>query len=174
MFICLTVMAKPLAPLVSQQKPKHSEFVLLLNSPTTERKQHVISSFWTDLFLPSLISPSISLQKGRDFRPSGKYDGAVDDYSNKGFCGVFWTVEKTPGEPCEVPRCLHWRGVRSHCLMYNLSCILHLLQYASLFFIARGWILSGQTLVYRHKCTHTHVLPVGSGFFFLIFKIFYF
>ena len=27
------------------------------------------------------------------------------------------------GEPCEVPKCLLWRGLRCHCPMYNVSCI---------------------------------------------------
>ena len=30
-------------------------------------------------------------------------------------------------ELCEVPRCLLWRGLRCHCPMYNVSCILYLL-----------------------------------------------
>ena len=33
---------------------------------------------------------------------SGKYDRAADGNSNKGFCRVFWTVEETLGELCEV------------------------------------------------------------------------
>ena len=32
------------------------------------------------------------------------------------------------GERCEVPRCLLWRGLRCHCLIYNVSCISYLLQ----------------------------------------------
>ena len=38
------------------------------------------------------------------------------------------------------------RGLRYHCPMYSVSCILYLLQQMSLFFIVYGWILSGQTL----------------------------
>ena len=30
------------------------------------------------------------------------------------------------GELCEVPRCLPWRVLKCHCLMYNVSCILYL------------------------------------------------
>ena len=37
---------------------------------------------------------------------------------------VFWIVEETLGELCEVPRCLLWRGLRCHCPIYNVSCIL--------------------------------------------------
>ena len=48
------------------------------------------------------------------------------------------------GELCEVPRCLLWRGLRHHCPMYHVSCILYLVQSVSLFFIWCGWILSGQ------------------------------
>ena len=31
-------------------------------------------------------------------------------------------------ENCDVPRCLLWRELRCHCPMYNISCILYLLQ----------------------------------------------
>ena len=52
------------------------------------------------------------------------------------------------GELCEVPRCLLWKGLRCHCPMYNVSCILYLLQQVPLFFILPRWILSGQALSY--------------------------
>ena len=52
---------------------------------------------------------------------SGKYDKAADGDSNKGFCRVFWTVEETLGELCEVPQCLLWRGLRCYCFIYNVS-----------------------------------------------------
>ena len=64
---------------------------------------------------------------------SGKYDGVADGNSNKGFCRVFWTVVEMLGELCEVPTWLLWRGLKYHCLMYNGSCILYLLQYVSIF-----------------------------------------
>ena len=54
---------------------------------------------------------------------SGKYNGRVHGDSNKGFCRVFWTMEETLGELCEIPRCLLWRGLMCHCPMYNSSCI---------------------------------------------------
>ena len=57
---------------------------------------------------------------------SGKYDRAADGNSNKGFCRVFWTVEETLRELCEVPRCLLWMGLRHNCPMCNVSCILYL------------------------------------------------
>ena len=39
--------------------------------------------------------------------------------------GSWWRL----GEPCEVPMCLlQHRGLRHHCPMYNVSCILYLLQ----------------------------------------------
>ena len=53
---------------------------------------------------------------------------AADGDSNKGFCREFWTMEEMLGELCEVPRCLLWRDLRHHCPMYNVSCILYLLQ----------------------------------------------
>ena len=74
-----------------------------------------------------------NLWKGRDFRPSVRF--------KKIWQGSWWRL----GEPCEVLRCLHWRGLRCHCPTYHVSCILYLLQWMSLFFILHGWILSGQT-----------------------------
>ena len=55
---------------------------------------------------------------------SGKYDRAADGDSNKGCCRVFWTVEEALGELGEVSRCLLWRGLRRHCPMSSVSCIL--------------------------------------------------
>ena len=56
------------------------------------------------------------LWKGRDFRSLTRF--------RKIWRGSWWQL----GELCEVPRCLLWRGLRHHCLMYNVSCILYLLQ----------------------------------------------
>ena len=56
-------------------------------------------------------------------------------------CCSWWQ----PKELCEVPRCLLWRGLRHHRPMYNVSCILYLLQLMSLFFVLVGWISSRQT-----------------------------
>ena len=56
---------------------------------------------------------------------SGKYHGAPDCDPIKDFA-EFWTVEETLGELCEVPRCLLWKGLKHHCPMYNVSCILYL------------------------------------------------
>ena len=47
------------------------------------------------------------------------------------------------GELCEVLRYLHWRGLRCHCPMYNISCIFF---NKCLFFISHSWILSRETL----------------------------
>ena len=66
-----------------------------------------------------------------EIRPSMRFRkiwwGSCCD-SNKGFCRVFQTVEEMLGELCEVPRCLHWSGLRHHCPIYNVSCILCFLQ----------------------------------------------
>ena len=43
------------------------------------------------------------------------------------------------GELCAALKCLLWRGLRCHCFMYNVSYILYLLQWMSLFFILHGW-----------------------------------
>ena len=37
--------------------------------------------------------------------------------------GIWWWL----GELCEVPTCLLWRGLRRHCPVHNVSCILYLL-----------------------------------------------
>ena len=76
---------------------------------------------------------------------SGKYDGAADGDSNKGF-RVFWIVEEMLGELCEVPKCPLWRGLKCHCPVCHVSCIFYLLQWVSLFFKLHGWIFSGQAL----------------------------
>ena len=55
---------------------------------------------------------------------------------------VFWTVEETLEEVCEVMVWLLWRGLRGHCPRYNVSCIFF---NKCLFFRLQGWILSGHT-----------------------------
>ena len=59
---------------------------------------------------------------------SGQHSRAAGGDFNKGFCRVFWTVEEVLRELCEVPRFLLWRGLRHHCPVYNVSCILYLFQ----------------------------------------------
>ena len=79
-----------------------------------------------DLRIPKTTAfPKTKITYERDcWWDSGKYNGAADGDSNKGFCRVFCTVEEMLGELCEVPRYLLWRGLRSHCPVYNVSCIL--------------------------------------------------
>ena len=72
---------------------------------------------WDFWLFPKLKSPF------RHWWDSRKSKAAADGDSNKGFCSVFWTVEKMLGELGEVLRCLLWRGLRRHCPMYNVSCI---------------------------------------------------
>ena len=45
-----------------------------------------------------------------------------------GQLGSTWRGRWRLGELCEVPRCLLWRGLRCLCPVYNVSCILCLLQ----------------------------------------------
>ena len=71
---------------------------------------------------PKLKSPL----EGRDFNCQwdlGKYDGAADGNSKRGFCRMFWTVEKMLEELCDVPRCLLWRSTIALCTMFLVSCI---------------------------------------------------
>ena len=49
--------------------------------------------------------------KGKRFRPSVRF--------RKIWQGSWWELR----ELWEVPRCLHWRGLRHHCPVYNISCI---------------------------------------------------
>ena len=56
------------------------------------------------------------LWKGRYFRPSVR------------FRKIWWVSWWRLGELCEVPRCSLWMGLRCHCPMYTLSCILYLLE----------------------------------------------
>ena len=41
---------------------------------------------------------------------------------------IWWGNWCQLGELCEVPRCLLWRGLSGPCPMYNVFCILYLLQ----------------------------------------------
>ena len=82
--------------------------------------------------------------------------------------GSWWQL----GEPCEVSRYLLWRGLRDHCPVYNVSCILYLLQWMSLFFILRGWILSGQTFTFKYK--HTLLFWRVSFLYYYFFSHFFF
>ena len=59
------------------------------------------------------------LWEGRDFRSWMRF--------RKIWQGSWWRL----GELCEVPRCLLWRGLRHHCLMYNVSCIFNKCLYFS-------------------------------------------
>ena len=56
------------------------------------------------------------LWRERDFRPSVRF--------RKIQRGSWWWL----GGLCEVPRCLLWRALRCPCPIYNVSCILYLLQ----------------------------------------------
>ena len=74
-----------------------------------------------------------SLWRRRDFRPLMRF---------RKIRRSSWLQLRELGE---IPRCLLWRELRYYCPMYNVSCILYLLQYMSLFLILLGWIPSGQT-----------------------------
>ena len=76
-------------------------------SPPTAQMWHPVTS--------GCSQNSNHLWKGRDFRPSVRF--------RKIRWGSWWWL----GELCEGPRCLIWRGLRHHCLMYNVCCILYLL-----------------------------------------------
>ena len=122
-----------------------------LSSPTAQIWCPVTSGFSQN---------SNHLWKGRDFRLLIRF--------RKIRWGSWWRL----GEVCKVPRCLLWREVRCHCPAYNVSCILYLLQWMSLFFILRGWILSGQTFTFKYK--HTLLFWRVSFLYYYFFSHFFF
>ena len=74
---------------------------------------------WDFWLFPKLWVKSPLRGKISDYRwDSGISDKTADGDSNKGFCRVFWTVEETLGELCEVPRC--W-GIIVLCTMFLVS-----------------------------------------------------
>ena len=77
--------------------------------------QNIKSPRWLSLLTAQIWSQN-HLWKGRDFRPSVR------------FRKIGQGSWRQLGELCEVLRCLLWRGLRCHYPMYNVSCILHLLQ----------------------------------------------
>ena len=108
--------------------------------------KHQITQVTQTLYSPDLVPcnfwlfPKTKITFEREeisngWRESGKYDRAADGY---------W-------ENCEVPMCLLWRGLRHHCPIYNVSCILHLLQQMSVLFILHGQIPSGPTSYVIHS-----------------------
>ena len=73
-------------------------------SPSTAQIWHVVTSGFSQT-KSTFESEEIS----DHWWDSGRYDRAAD-----------WGL----GEVCDFPRCLLWRGLRHHCPMYNVSCIL--------------------------------------------------
>ena len=104
--------------------------------------------FWWNIKSPRWLSPSTAqiwcpvtsgfsqnsnhLWKGRNFRPSVRLRKIQQ--------GCWLQLEL-----CEVPKCLLWRGLRHHCLMYNVSCIFF--NKCLYFLILHSWIPSGQTFI---------------------------
>ena len=48
-------------------------------------------------------------------------------------------IQIATNEPDFLKKVITLRGLRCHCPMYNVSCILYLLQEICLFFIFHGW-----------------------------------
>ena len=79
--------------------------------------KHQINQVTQSPYSPYLVPCDFWLfWKGGDFRPLMRF--------RKIWWGSWWQLR----ELCEVPRCLLGRGLRCHCPMYNVSCILYLLQ----------------------------------------------
>ena len=81
-------------------------------------------NFW---LFPKLKSPLKGKRLPTMYEIQEHMTGQLMAIPTKDFA-VFWTVEEMLGELCEVPSCLLLRGLRCHRPMYNVSCILYLLQ----------------------------------------------
>ena len=63
------------------------------------------------------------------------------------------------------------KGIVAYCPVYNVSCILYLLQYMSLFFILRGWIASEQTLYIN---TYKYIFIYNTHIYIHVINIYIF
>ena len=99
--------------------------------------------FW---LFPKLKSPL----KGKRFQ-------TIDEIQENmtGQLTVTWTVWG--------PRCPLWRALRCHCPTYNVSCILYLLQWMSLFFLLHGCIPSGETWYKCRVCVYRNGRFLRTG-----------
>ena len=87
--------------------------------------------FWQNMKSPrwlSLLQPTFGALWLLAF-PKTEISFEMEEISDcQRFRKIWWGSWWRLGELCEVPRCLLWRGLRCHCPMYNVSCILYLLQ----------------------------------------------
>ena len=108
--------------------PAHASHVVqfFANHQITQVTQPPLEPRFGTLWLLAFPKIKITFEKKRDFRLSVRF--------RKIWRGSWWWL----GELCEVLRCLLWRGLRCHCPVYNVSCILYLLNkclYFSFFFL---------------------------------------
>ena len=100
------------------------------NVPT--HASHLMQSFWWNIRSPACLSPLhlwfLAFPKIKITFEREELSGHWWD-SGKKWQGSWWWL----GELCEVPRCLLWRGLKRHCPMYNVFCILYLLQWCLYF-----------------------------------------
>ena len=62
-------------------------------------------------------------------------------------CDSSWWL----GEGWEVPRCLLWRGLKCHCPMYNVSCILYVPHKCLYFSYYMAGYLLDRAYISKHK-----------------------
>ena len=87
--------------------------------------QDLVPFYFSGLF-PKLKSP----WKGRDFRSWMRFRKLGQDswwWFQQRNLQIVWIVEEILRELCEVPRGLHWRGLKCHCPLYNVvSCSINI------------------------------------------------
>ena len=124
-------------------------------------RQHALSvphvscrGFWWNIKSPRWLTP---LQPRFGTLPLLALPKLKSSLKGKRFQTVYDIQENTTrqlmvrmGELCEVPRCLIWRGLRHHCPMYSVSCILYLLQQMSLYFYST-WLGTFWTDLVHHR-----------------------
>ena len=86
--------------------------------------QHQITQVTQPLYCPDLAPCDFQLLPKLKSPLKGKRFQTIDERFRKIWQGSWWQL----GELCEVPRCLPSRGLRCHCPVYSVSCILYLLQ----------------------------------------------
>ena len=80
--------------------------------------KHQITQVTQPSYSPDLVSCNFRLFPKLKSPLKGRRFQTIDEIQEN-MTGSWWRL----GEPCEVPRCLPWRGLKCHCPMDNVSCI---------------------------------------------------
>ena len=104
----------------------------------------------SDPYIPDLVSCDFWLFPKQKSPLKGKRFQTFDEIQENTM-GRWWPLR----ELCEVPRCLLWKVLRCHCPMYNVSCILYLLQWSEEDILLQ--YMAGYFLDRLYICIHTHI-----------------